>query len=72
VPADAPVEDLRTAYARARAAAVSTRRPAVLVCRTHPGSWTEAGAWWEVGVPEGLSGRAGYEQGKAEQVRWLG
>jgi len=66
------VEDLRAAYLRARATAVSTRRPAVVVCRTHPSTWTEAGAWWEVGVPDGLSGRASYDEHKAEQVRWLG
>ena len=60
-----------TAYAAARAAAVAERRPAVVVCRTHPSSWTEAGAWWEVGVPGGLSGRASYDQEKARQLRWL-
>ena len=39
----------------AREAARATRRPAVVVCRTHPTTWTEAGAWWEVGVPAALS-----------------
>src|SRR4051812_24836886 len=47
------------------------RRPAVLLVRTHPTTWTESGAWWEVGVPAGLSGRADYEEGKARQQRWL-
>ncbi len=68
---DGSVDDLVTAYAAAKAAAVAQRRPAVVVCRTHPSSWTEAGAWWEVGVPGGLSGRASYDQEKARQLRWL-
>ena len=63
--------DLAAAYDRARAAAVHTRRPAVVVCRTHPSTWTEAGAFWEVGVPSALSGRASYDEHKATQVRWL-
>jgi 3D-(3,5/4)-trihydroxycyclohexane-1,2-dione acylhydrolase (decyclizing) len=50
---------------------VRTRRPAVVVCRTHPSTWTEAGAFWEVGVPSSLSGRASYDEHKATQVRWL-
>ncbi|TDO47122.1 thiamine pyrophosphate-dependent enzyme [Kribbella sp. VKM Ac-2527] len=61
----------RAAYQRARQAARTTNRPAVVVCHTHPSSWTEAGAWWETGVPEVLAGRTGYEDGKARQVRWL-
>ncbi|HTE74792.1 MAG TPA: 3D-(3,5/4)-trihydroxycyclohexane-1,2-dione acylhydrolase (decyclizing) [Actinomycetes bacterium] len=68
---DGSVEDLAAAYGRARAAAVSSRRPAVVVCRTHPSSWTEAGAWWEVGVPSGLAGRPSYDEEKARQLRWL-
>ncbi len=64
-------DDVAAAYARAKAAAHEQRRPAVVVCRTHPSSWTEAGAWWEVGVPSGLSGRAGYDQNKGRQLRWL-
>ena len=48
----------------------TTRRPAVVVCRTHPSTWTEAGAWWEVGVPAALPGRSGYEAGKSRQLRW--
>lgn len=71
VPADAGVGDLRAAYLRARQAAKELSRPAVVVCRTHPSTWTEAGAWWETGVPESLSGRAAYEEGKQRQVRWL-
>jgi 3D-(3,5/4)-trihydroxycyclohexane-1,2-dione acylhydrolase (decyclizing) len=43
-----------------------------VVVRTHPTTWTEAGAWWEVGVPSSLSGRSDYEEGKSAQLRWLG
>jgi 3D-(3,5/4)-trihydroxycyclohexane-1,2-dione acylhydrolase (decyclizing) len=64
-------EELRTAYERARKTARTERRPVVVVCRTDPSSWTESGAWWEVGVPAGLSGRAGYEDAKTRQLRWL-
>ncbi|MEU0939305.1 3D-(3,5/4)-trihydroxycyclohexane-1,2-dione acylhydrolase (decyclizing) [Embleya sp. NPDC005971] len=42
------VEELAQAYTAAR----SARRPAVVVVRTRPDRWTDAGAWWEVGVPE--------------------
>jgi 3D-(3,5/4)-trihydroxycyclohexane-1,2-dione acylhydrolase (decyclizing) len=42
-----------------------------VVCRTHPTTWTEAGAWWEVGVPAALSGRAAFDEQKAAQQRWL-
>lgn len=72
VPSGAGVEDLRAAYLRARTAAREGGRPAVVVCRTHPSTWTEAGAWWETGVPESLSGRAAYDEAKQRQVRWLG
>jgi len=72
VPADGTVEDLRAAYLRARQSARQTGRPAVVVCRTHPTTWTEAGAWWETGVPQALSGRGAYDEGKAKQLRWLG
>ncbi|OLZ56730.1 3D-(3,5/4)-trihydroxycyclohexane-1,2-dione acylhydrolase (decyclizing) [Amycolatopsis coloradensis] len=65
------VDDVRAAYAKAREASVAGRRPAVVVVRTLPNSWTEAGAWWEVGVPEHLSGREGFEDGKAKQVRYV-
>jgi 3D-(3,5/4)-trihydroxycyclohexane-1,2-dione acylhydrolase (decyclizing) len=64
-------DDLAAAYARARAAVRVHDRPAVVVCRTHPTSWTEAGAWWEVGVPAGLAGRPSYDEEKARQLRWL-
>src|SRR3712207_3544370 len=70
VPASAGLEELRAAYSRAREAAKRTSRPAVVVCRTHPTSWTESGAWWETGVPASLTGRASYDEGKAGQVRW--
>ena len=72
VPEGSSVEDLRAAYLRAKETARTTRRPAVVFCRTHPSSWTEAGAWWEVGVPTSLSGRESYEANKGSQVRWLG
>jgi 3D-(3,5/4)-trihydroxycyclohexane-1,2-dione acylhydrolase (decyclizing) len=72
VPEGSDLETVRAAYGRAKAAAVRERRPAVLLVRTHPATWTECGAWWEVGVPASLSGRAGYEEGKAHQQRWLG
>ena len=71
VAADGTADDLRAAYLRARQTAAATRRPVVVTCRTHPAAWTEAGAWWEVGVPAGLSGRAGYERAKADQLRWV-
>ncbi|WP_433602016.1 3D-(3,5/4)-trihydroxycyclohexane-1,2-dione acylhydrolase (decyclizing) [Nocardia sp. CA-135953] len=63
--------EFRGAYARARAAALSESRPAVVVVRTQPSAWTDAGAWWEVGVPEHLAGRAAYDEAKAAQVRYL-
>jgi 3D-(3,5/4)-trihydroxycyclohexane-1,2-dione acylhydrolase (decyclizing) len=66
------LDELRAAYLRAREAARTERRPAVVVCRVHQSAWTEAGAWWETGVPEALSGRAAYDEGKVRQVRWLG
>lgn len=62
--------DFRDAYARARTAATVEQRPAVVVVRTQPSAWTEAGAWWEVGVPEHLSGREEYDRGKPQQVRY--
>ncbi|MDX6256744.1 MAG: hypothetical protein QOJ11_3078 [Frankiales bacterium] len=71
VPAKAGVDDLRIAYLEAKAAARETSRPAVVLCRTHPSSWTEAGAWWETGVPRSLPGRAGYDEAKMRQLRWL-
>jgi 3D-(3,5/4)-trihydroxycyclohexane-1,2-dione acylhydrolase (decyclizing) len=71
VPDGSGVEELRAAYLEARDVAVSSRRPAVVLCRTHPTTWTEAGAWWETGVTTALSGRVAYEEGKERQVRWL-
>jgi 3D-(3,5/4)-trihydroxycyclohexane-1,2-dione acylhydrolase (decyclizing) len=71
VPAGAGVDDVRSAYDRARRRARDEGRPVVVVCRTHPSSWTEAGAWWETGVPAHLSGRAAYDTAKATQLRWL-
>ena len=50
---------------------MAQRRPAVVTCSVHPTTWTESGAWWEVGVPAGLSGREAYEQHKATQARYL-
>lgn len=71
VPPDGGVDELRAAYRRARATAAATRRPVVVTCRTHPAMWTEAGAWWEVGVPASLAGRGEYERAKARQLRWV-
>ncbi|MGC0417018.1 3D-(3,5/4)-trihydroxycyclohexane-1,2-dione acylhydrolase (decyclizing) [Embleya sp. AB8] len=42
------VEELAKAYTTAR----TCRGPAVVVVHTRPDRWTDAGAWWEVGVPE--------------------
>jgi 3D-(3,5/4)-trihydroxycyclohexane-1,2-dione acylhydrolase (decyclizing) len=75
-----PVDDLdglRAAYRRAREVAKTEHRPAVVVIRTHPSVWTDAGAWWEVGVPE-VAHRpeitAAHDElaaGKAKQIRYL-
>jgi len=70
VPAGSSVDELRAAYERARKAALAENRPAVVVCRTHPSSWTEAGAWWETGVPSYLSGHNAYAEQKPRQLRW--
>ncbi|WP_216894778.1 3D-(3,5/4)-trihydroxycyclohexane-1,2-dione acylhydrolase (decyclizing) [Nocardia alni] len=67
----AGLDEFRDAYARARVAAVELSRPAVVVVRTEPAAWTESGAWWEVGVPEHLSGRAAYDAAKTGQLRHL-
>ncbi|MFD8493542.1 3D-(3,5/4)-trihydroxycyclohexane-1,2-dione acylhydrolase (decyclizing) [Amycolatopsis sp. NPDC059657] len=66
------LDDVRVAYAKAREAAVAEKRPAVVVVATQPNAWTEAGAWWEVGVPEHLAGRPAYDEAKPGQVRYLG
>ena len=71
VPAGACADDFAAAYVRARATAADTRRPVVVVCRTHPSTWTDAGAFWEVGVPASLPGRAAYQENKRRQLRWL-
>jgi 3D-(3,5/4)-trihydroxycyclohexane-1,2-dione acylhydrolase (decyclizing) len=71
VPEGSDLDAVRAAYDRAKAAAVRERRPAVLLVRTHPTTWTESGAWWEVGVPASLSGRQENEAGKVHQQRWL-
>ncbi|MEV0293059.1 3D-(3,5/4)-trihydroxycyclohexane-1,2-dione acylhydrolase (decyclizing) [Nocardia sp. NPDC050710] len=65
------LDGFRDAYAGARAAAITESRPAVVVVRTAPAAWTESGAWWEVGVPQHLSGRAGYDATKPLQLRYL-
>jgi 3D-(3,5/4)-trihydroxycyclohexane-1,2-dione acylhydrolase (decyclizing) len=70
VPPEGTLEDLKAAYARARATAMATRRPVVVLCRVHPTTWTEAGAWWEVGVPSYLSGHGPWADGKARQLRF--
>lgn len=62
--------EFRDAYAAARAAARTESRPAVVVVRTRPSAWTEAGAWWEVGVPQHLAGRAEYDRVKPGQLRY--
>ncbi|MCS7480922.1 3D-(3,5/4)-trihydroxycyclohexane-1,2-dione acylhydrolase (decyclizing) [Umezawaea endophytica] len=71
------LDDLADAYRRARDAAAGERRPAVVVIRTHPASWTEAEAWWEVAVPS-VSHREEIDEAhdrmledKARQVRYL-
>ncbi|RJO74978.1 3D-(3,5/4)-trihydroxycyclohexane-1,2-dione acylhydrolase (decyclizing) [Nocardia panacis] len=63
--------EFRTAYAEARAVAISESRPVVVVVRTQPSAWTEAGAWWEVGVPIHMSGRDQYVAAKPGQLRYL-
>ncbi|HEY0498281.1 MAG TPA: 3D-(3,5/4)-trihydroxycyclohexane-1,2-dione acylhydrolase (decyclizing) [Kutzneria sp.] len=63
-------------YAAAREAAAGGK-VAVVTVRTHPASWTEAGAWWEVGVPqhshraEMVETRAELDEAKSHQVRYL-
>jgi 3D-(3,5/4)-trihydroxycyclohexane-1,2-dione acylhydrolase (decyclizing) len=68
--------DLAAAYAQARTFA-RAGSPAVVVIRTHPSSWTDAGAWWEVGVPEISTNaeiteaRTAMDKAKSGQVRYL-
>ncbi|MEU7526276.1 3D-(3,5/4)-trihydroxycyclohexane-1,2-dione acylhydrolase (decyclizing) [Saccharothrix sp. NPDC042600] len=78
-----PVDDaadptgLAEAYRAAREVARTEHRPAVVVLRTHPAAWTEAGAWWEVGVPETshrpaiAAAHAEATTGKSRQLRYL-
>ncbi|TKG71625.1 3D-(3,5/4)-trihydroxycyclohexane-1,2-dione acylhydrolase (decyclizing) [Prauserella endophytica] len=68
--AAADLAGFRDAYVKARQAARTQRRPVVVVLRTDPAAWTDAGAWWEVGVPPHLPGHAEYEVGKARQLRY--
>jgi 3D-(3,5/4)-trihydroxycyclohexane-1,2-dione acylhydrolase (decyclizing) len=69
--------DLRAAYRQAREHA-RAGRVAVVVVRTHPSAWTDAGAWWEVGVPEHSAyaevtdAREAMDKAKTDQVRYLG
>jgi 3D-(3,5/4)-trihydroxycyclohexane-1,2-dione acylhydrolase (decyclizing) len=63
-PVEGGLAEFSEAYRSARKAA--TDRPAVVVVRTHPSSWTESGAWWEVGAP-----REEPDAEKANQVRYL-
>ena len=68
---------LRAAYRQAREHA-RAGRVAVVVIHTHPSSWTDAGAWWEVGVPEHsvypavTDARLTLVKAKSDQVRYLG
>ncbi|MPZ80571.1 MAG: 3D-(3,5/4)-trihydroxycyclohexane-1,2-dione acylhydrolase (decyclizing) [Actinophytocola sp.] len=68
---------LRAAYRQAREHA-RAGRVAVVVIRTHPSAWTDAGAWWEVGVPEYSAypdvtdAREALDKAKSDQVRYLG
>ncbi|MCW2835276.1 MAG: iolD [Nocardioides sp.] len=71
VPAGSSDADFRAAYTRARDAARAQRRPAVVTCVIAKATWTEAGAWWETGVPASLSGHESYTEAKQRQVRWL-
>jgi 3D-(3,5/4)-trihydroxycyclohexane-1,2-dione acylhydrolase (decyclizing) len=51
------------------------QRPAVVVIKTDPSTWTGGGAWWEVGVPEVssrdevLAARKAMDEGKIRQRR---
>ncbi|MFI6030335.1 3D-(3,5/4)-trihydroxycyclohexane-1,2-dione acylhydrolase (decyclizing) [Amycolatopsis magusensis] len=63
------VVHLRSAYQKAREAAAAERRPAVVVIRTRPDAWTDAGAFWEVGVPSSLSAHPSLAEGKSRQLR---
>jgi 3D-(3,5/4)-trihydroxycyclohexane-1,2-dione acylhydrolase (decyclizing) len=67
------IDELEAAWLRAK----SADRTTVIALQTHQNSWTEGGAWWEVGVPEVSSSpsvraaRAELDHGKLEQrVGW--
>lgn len=72
------LDELAAAYRKAREAARAQRRPAVVVVRTHPSSWTEAGAWWEVGIPDSshrvdvAAARQRAAKEKTRQLRHIG
>ena len=57
----ASIGELEAAWRRAKAA----DRTTVIALRTHQNSWTEGGAWWEVGVPE-VSDRQSVRDARAE------
>ncbi len=56
------LDDLPAAFARAKAA----DRSYVIVMDIHQYTWTEGGAWWEVGIPE-VSDR---EQVRVARAEW--
>ncbi len=68
------VDELPAAFARAKA----TDRSYVIVIPVDEYTWTEGGAWWEVGVPEVshrpriAAAHADVSAGKERQVRYLG
>lgn len=57
----ATLEELQEAFRRAKAA----DRSYVIVIETHQYTWTEGGAWWDVGVPE-VSQREAVRVARAE------
>jgi 3D-(3,5/4)-trihydroxycyclohexane-1,2-dione acylhydrolase (decyclizing) len=71
------IPELHAAYTKAREHAKSGV-PAVVVIKTHPNSWTESGAWWEVGIPEVAHrpeithARDELTEAKTHQLRYLG
>ena len=71
VPSLGTVEDFRTAYLAARAAARATMRPPGGVAPPHPDPGPEPAAGWPPGVPRTRAGHAELELGRARQLRWL-
>lgn len=69
-------DDFAEVYRKAKGAV--GERPVVVVVRTEGSGWTDAGAWWEVGVPAAADrrevevAREEMELGKERQVRYLG